>query len=472
MALFCRPRSWIGILFGGLVLSGCGAWCRSTPGQPIPVTDAGPLPRHDVENEHVVGLLDHSNFRLVGRSNPDGPYILSARNWTDLYGYAYDGDDPQFIGRRFAYVSTGGYERRGNFTQLHRGGVAIFDVTHDGDPEYYGTFQPECSAAQCNFLIRDIEIQDGIAYFSSDRGALNNGGVFVADLRSDPIHPTQLAHLNSANFDGLNAVHEIGLDVVAPGEAYLYTNDSNVNGRISIYDVGDPRGRGVQRVADINSVSTHGVYADDGVLYVAGTDTVTVFDVTQIGTGNFTQIGQFPTPGGFTHSSWPDEYVNDAGETRNVIYLAHEANGTDLQVWDVTDVLSGIDPAGAFQIANVTNLQLELTQGTGQITNVHNLFLVNDLLFTSWTVGGMVVLDVSHPASPHVVDTFDTTNVETISNFAGAFGVSPVLGLDRVLISDRANGLWVVDVSGVVPEPSALTMGGLLLLVMVALIRK
>ena len=80
----------------------------------------------------------------------------------------------------------------------------------------------------------------------------------------------------------------------------------------------------------------------------------------------------------------------------------------------------------------------------------------------------MVVLDVSNPAAPRVVDTFDTTNVETTSNFAGNFGVNPSLGLDRILLSDRANGLWVVDVSGVVPEPSALTITWSLLLAAIA----
>ncbi len=442
-------------------------------GQPLAVTDVGPLPRHDIENEHAVGMLDHSNFRFVGRSNPDGPYVLSARNWTDLYGYAYDGSDPNYVGRQFAYVSTGGFERRGNFMGLHRGGVAIFDVTQEGDPEYYGTFRPECTGVACSFLIRDVEVHDGIAYFSSDRGAAHNGGVFVVDLRTDPTNPAQLAHLNSTNLSGLNAVHEIGLDVVGPGEAYLYANDSvNGNGRISVYDIGDPRGRGISLLADIPQTPTHGVFADNGVLYVAANNTVTIFDVSDIGNGNFAELGQFPTPGGFTHSSWPDSYVNDIGETRKVIYLAHEQNGTDLQVWDVTEVVSGTDPTGAFQLARVTNLDLEMTQGTGQVTNSHNVFLVDDLLYTSWTVGGMVVFDVSNPADPRVIDTYDTNIVETVSNFAGAFGVNAALGPDRVLISDRATGLWVVDVSSVVPEPSTMVLVCLLIGMGTAIVRR
>ncbi|MEM8678050.1 MAG: PEP-CTERM sorting domain-containing protein, partial [Planctomycetota bacterium] len=418
------------------------------------VTDEGPLPRHDVENEHVVGLLDHSNFRFVGRSNPNGPYVENSRNWTDLYGYEYDGDDPAFAGRRFAYVSTGGFGRTGGFVNEHSGGVAIFDVTADDNPTYLGTYQPPCErpSGDCFFLIRDIEIHDGVGYFSSDNGSRFNGGVFTVDLRANPEQPPLLAHLNSFNNQGLNAVHEIGLDVVSDTEAYLYANDSVNSGRVSVYDISNPR-TSIDRTAQLFNVSTHGVYADEGVLYVAGDNTVTLFDVSDVGNGNIPEIGQFGAPGGFTHSSWPDRYVNDMGETRDVLYVTHEQDGTDLQVWDVTDILSGTDPNGAFQIAAVSNVDLAMEQGVGFATNVHNVFLVDDLLFTSWTAAGMVVLDVSDPENPVVIDTYDTNVVEADSNFIGAFGVNASLGMDRVLISDRANGLWVVDVSGVVPEP-------------------
>jgi hypothetical protein len=434
--------------------------------QPLPVPDTGPLPRHDVENEHVVGLLDHSNFDFVGRSNPNGPYTLSVRNWTDLYGYEYDGSDPQFMNRQFAYVTTGGFGRRGNFIATHRGGIAIFDVTDPDDPDYYGTYRPDCKAT-CGFLTRDVEIHDGVAYVSSDRGANPSGGVFALDVRTDPTNPTQLAHLNDANIGGLNAVHEIGLDVVSDSEAYLYVNNSNQNGRVDVYDISNPRSA-ISKVAQIDGVSTHGVFAEDGVLYVAGDNDVTLFDVSDVGNGNIKQLGGFLAPGGFTHGSWPDTYVNSSGETRTVLYVTHEASGTDLQVWDVTEIVHG-SGTEAMQITSVTNVDLEMAQGTGQITNVHNLFLVGDTLFTSWTVAGMVVFDVSDPENPTVIDTFDTNEVETNSNFAGAFGVNASLGLDRVLISDRANGLWVVDVSHVVPEPSgSLVLLSLLLIGLVA----
>ncbi len=443
--------SFVKTTLGAVVL---GGFAGAANGGHIAVADEGPLPRHTVENQHMAGLLDHSNFTFVGRSNPQGPYSFTSRNWTDVYGYVYDGTNPAFQGRRYAYVSTGGFGRTGNFTATHSGGVAIFDVTEFGDPHYLSTYVPPCDARRCDYLIRDVEIHDGIGYFSSDRGSAKNGGVFVADLRPDPANPTHLAHLNSTNFSGLNDVHEIGLDPVSASEAFLYANDNSGSGRVSVYDVSDPR-TSVTRVADFSGFGTHGVFVEDDVLYVPGTSTVTILDVSDVGNGNIRMLGQFNTPGGFTHSSLPDKYVNGSGQLRNVLYVAHENGGTELQVYDVTDVISGANPSGGQLIATVTNTHLRNTQGTGPVTNPHNFFLVGDVLFSSWTAAGMVVMDVTNPESPLVIDTFDTNTTQTGSFFEGDFGVNAAIGFDRVLISDRATGLWVVDVSQIIPEPSS-----------------
>ncbi len=428
----------------------------------LDVTDFGALPRHTVENEHVVDLLDQSNFPFIGRSNPNGPWRVSARNWTDLTGYAYDGADPQYIGRDYAYVTTGGFSRRGNFTADHQGGIAAFDVTAAGDPGYWGTFLPECGGDSCSFLVRDAEIHDGLGFFSSDRPTDNNGGVFVFDLRTNPVNPTQIAHLNEPNIGGLNAVHEIGLDVVSPGEAYLYVNDSVQNGRVTIYDVSDAR-QGITKLAEITGIRTHGVFARNGVLYVSGSDRVALYDVSDVSNGVVQPMGEFMTPGGFTHSTWPDSYMDNQGQQRDVLYVTHEENGTDLQVWDVTGLTQPKSSLPVELVAAISNVDLEATQGTGEVTNVHNLFLVEDRLYTSWTTAGLVVFDVSDPTNPIIIDTFDTNRAETNSNFAGAFGVNAALGPDKVLISDRTTGLWVVDTSVLVPEP---TSGSLLLLLL------
>ncbi len=181
MILFVTRPSRCGlvdrVIAGAVVLAG---FVGAADGDHITVTDVGALPRYTVENQHVTGLLNHSNFTFVGRSNPQGPYGNTSRNWTDVYGYTCDGTNPDFQGRRYAYASTGGFGRTGNFTSTHQGGVVIFDVTDFGDPHYLGTYLPPCDTSGCSYLIRDVEIHDGIGYFASDRSTSKNGGVFVA----------------------------------------------------------------------------------------------------------------------------------------------------------------------------------------------------------------------------------------------------------------------------------------------------
>ena len=434
--------------------------------------DEGPLPRHTVPDVHVSGLLDQTSFDFVGRQNPGGPYPDNARNWADLYGYQYDGTDPLLVGKEYAYVAAGGLARTAAFESQFQGGVAIFDVTNTANPILAGTYLPACTApdGQCDFLFRDVEIHDGIAYFSSQGTDANDSGVFVVDVRADPVNPPTLRHLNSSvtngPLQGIDKVHEIGVDFISTDEAYLYAANARANGTVSVYDVSDPRNPGsislltniVNTASDgISALSTHSVFAQDGIAYLAGSagETMNIYDVSDIANGNFNWLGVFPGGGGQTHSGWPDTYVNGQGELRDVLYVTHERNGVDLRVFDVTDVLSGADPGGAFEIpgSRITNTFLQQNQGTGSIKNVHNVFLVGDILFTTWTIAGMVVFDVSDPTQPQVIDTFDTSFLQSNSNFVGSFGVNPTLGFDRVLVSDRSTGLWVVDITALVPEP-------------------
>ena len=79
----------------------------------------------------------------------------------------------------------------------------------------------------------------------------------------------------------------------------------------------------------------------------------------------------------------------------------------------------------------------------------HNLVLFSDtLLFVSWYQAGVVAIDLSDPADPVRVGTYDTFP-GAVSGFDGNWGVYPLLGLDRVLLSDFDGGLFIVDATAV-----------------------
>ena len=68
----------------------------------------------------------------------------------------------------------------------------------------------------------------------------------------------------------------------------------------------------------------------------------------------------------------------------------------------------------------------------------------------------MALFDIVNPSIPVLIGTFDTEATNSGANFNGNFGVYPGLGIDRVLISDRSTGLWIIDVTNVVSQAAQL----------------
>ena len=101
----------------------------------------------------------------------------------------------------------------------------------------------------------------------------------------------------------------------------------------------------------------------------------------------------------------------------------------------------------------------------------HNPVLMGDLMFVSWYQAGLQVFDISDPVNPLHVGAYDTFDIDgPFSEFDGNWGVYPLLGLDKVLLSDTEGGLFIVDASAVVPIPAAVYLfaSGFLVLVSTA----
>ena len=109
-----------------------------------------------------------------------------------------------------------------------------------------------------------------------------------------------------------------------------------------------------------------------------------------------------------------------------------------MTLWDVSD------PANPDSLALIRASQF----GGGEATP-HNPLVTGDFLYVSWYDIGLQVFDISDPANPVHVGGYDTSSAGL-----GNWGVYPFLGTDRVLLSDIETGLYIVDVSAVVPEPA------------------
>ena len=125
----------------------------------------------DSDAHSVSGLLTFTKFRFLGHVNPGGPYEDNTRVWGDVYGYAYDGVDPMFTGKSFAYVGV----------DVNGSGMAIFDITDFTDPVLVGAYG--------SARFRDVEVHDGIGYFSG------SSATHIVDLRTHPVNPHLLQHV-------------------------------------------------------------------------------------------------------------------------------------------------------------------------------------------------------------------------------------------------------------------------------------
>ena len=107
--------------------------------------------------------------------------------------------------------------------------------------------------------------------------------------------------------------------------------------------------------------------------------------------------------------------------------------------WDVSD------------LSNVEFLDAWLPDG-GENWSALNVFVLDDMLYISYYIYGLQVLDITDPSNLELVAFYDTFDQETDYIYTGAWGAFPYFGSDNVLISDRVTGLYVVDVEGAVDD--------------------
>ena len=83
------------------------------------------------------------------------------------------------------------------------------------------------------------------------------------------------------------------------------------------------------------------------------------------------------------------------------------------------------------------------------------LYEDEELAYVAWYSAGLQVLDLDNlrtDGSLPVIGEFQTNaNLSPLAGYVGNQGVYPNLGVDRILLSDTQNGLFIVDGTAVVP---------------------
>lgn len=310
------------------------------------------------------------------------------------------------------------------------GGVQIFDISNPDAPRYVANYMPANSKN-----MQGLAVLNGIGYFASDSG----GGVHIVNL-ADPAHPALITRITSAQ-GGYDSVHDLTLD----GNGHLFIPDYRFSSTVQVWNVMNPAAPFLETtMLGTDTSSVHDVTVKGNRLFMAGWGgTVDIWDITNIDLQTPIRLGSF----------FAGDSIQNISVTQDGRYLAFprelKSNGL-VQIFDITD------PANAVRVASLTQPQLGIQASSPSETKI-----MGNLLFVSWYQQGLVVFDITDPVHPVMVGNYDTWPGASFAVFGGGdgnWGVWPFQGLDRVLVSDRATGLYIMNVTGVSSQPAVFSM--------------
>ncbi len=303
-------------------------------------------------------------------------------------------------------------------------GVGIFDVSVPASTYLAGTYDP-ASGGQ----FKDVKVRNGIGYFASD----NNGGLHIVDV-SNPASPTLLSQVTSSQ-SGYDSIHNVSL-----AGNYLYEADSHTP-TVKVFDISNPLAPTfVRNILTTDPNFIHDTTAVGNRLYTSGFGGKTdIYDTTLIGSQAPLLLGSFVS-GSNSHSNWPDA-------SGNLLASARETADGDVRLYDISN------PASPVWKASITAASLGISA-----YSPHNPIIVGSRLCVSWYQAGLQVIDIQDPSNPVLIGSFDTF-AGPVSGYDGNWGVYPLLGADRVLLSDLEGGLYVINTA--VPDPAAWALFGI-----------
>ena len=303
-------------------------------------------------------------------------------------------------------------------------GVGIFSVTNPANPVLLGNYFP--SPAGNNQFEMGV-VRNKIGYFASNSGS---GGLHIVSL-TNPAAPLFLSRItgNVAGTvtNGFNAVHTLFLD-----QGRLYLADGRTT-TVKVFDVANPAAPVFLRnIVTTDAVDIHQVTVISNRLYTSGWGGHTdIYDVSNI-------VSQAPpllgvvNSGGASHTCWP------TADGRHLVSTRESAADGDVRIFDIST------PSNAVLVAQLTSAGVGIEKAVPHIPAV-----VGSLLYVAWYQAGLQVFNISNPARPVRVGSYDTYPDPTTADYLGDWGVWPFLGVNKILLGDMQRGLLVVDASGV-----------------------
>ncbi len=348
-----------------------------------------------------------------------GVSLESHLDLTALGGGASSGSDC------WGYVSPSGreYALMGVNNQL-----IVVEITTPNAPVIVGSVSHTASSWG------DIKVYQDHAYVVNEAG----GGLDVIDLSNVDGGVVTLVQRVTTN--GLAASHDVAIDT---DSGFLYLCGSNLNaGRLIAYDLSNPANP--TQVGQVSALEGAYVHDAEIVTFTSGPNAgkqiafcanrgigLDIYDVTD--KSNMFRLSRTIYPNlAYCHQGW-------LSEDRQYFYLNDETDGiNETIVFDVTDL---------------ANPQLVSTYNSGVPAGDHNLYVKGDFIFEAeYQAGLRIFCTVDDQINPVQVGWFDTSPLNDNDGGNGAWSVYPFFPSGTVIISDRQEGLFIVDPSAALAE--------------------
>lgn len=339
-------------------------------------------------------------------------------NLADLWGWT----DP-LTGKEYALVGM-------------RNGTAFVDLSVPTAPVLTGVLPSHVAGS--NTLWRDVDVIGNYAYIVSETAG---HGMQVFDLtRLRNVTSPPQTFTEDAHYAGFSNCHTLYAD----DDGYVFGVGTNTaSGGLHVVNVQNPLAPTLigtystdgyiheNMVIDYHGPDTEHVGKDISFNFHSGSpDKITIVDVTD--KADMTRLSTTTYSGSrITHQGWVTAdhrylLMNDEGDEIN---LAHN---TRTRVFDISNLDSAAVLVGYYSGPNAST--------------DHNLYVHRDLVWEANYSSGLRVLAMDNISTATLSQSayFDTYTANNSANYDGAWGNYPFFQSGIVIVSDYANGLFIL----------------------------